>query len=290
MRAAAVWVFACLVWTGELGGSAAMAQDLVPEEEDMEARGEPPVTPPPPAVGMPDPGAGSVLDAPPTAPDPYLDANARLLQELLVRSSEETIREQKFAAAAGITGGMILLGLGAWRLIENEPQNQFTRGLGVMFTTLGASDLTTGVFAATRVPHEKRRLDRWQKMLGDGLSEVELARMEGELLAASETRNGERMLVRWNGLTHALAGVIVLGFAPIPDNSQSDRVSGYVIGAVFIGTGMAAFGLSFRPTPSEKAWNEYEQKRKPSSGSQVSLRMSPAVSRTSIGVGLSGTF
>ena len=89
--------------------------------------------------------------------------NAELLDALLTRSTKQTIREQKFAAAAGITGGMILLGLSAWRLIENDPQSQYSRGLGVMFMTLGMADLTTGVYAATRIPHERRRLERWEK-------------------------------------------------------------------------------------------------------------------------------
>ena len=68
----------------------------------------------------------------------------------------------------------------------------------------------------------------------------------------SEIRDGENRLVRWNGLTHAIAGVLVLSFAPIPDgSSRTDRVSGYVVGSLFIATGMAAFGASFRGTPSE---------------------------------------
>ena len=63
----------------------------------------------------------------------------------------QTIRERKFVAAAGITGGAILLGLSAWRLLEEPPSTQYSRGLGVMFMTLGMADLTTGVFAAVRV-------------------------------------------------------------------------------------------------------------------------------------------
>ena len=175
-------------------------------------------------------------------------------------------------------------------MFEDQPQNQFTRGLGVMFMTLGAVDLATGIFAATRVPHEKRRLERWEKVREDGITELELARTEGELLSSAETREGERLLVRWNGLTHALAGVLVLAFAPLPNNSQTDRVSAWIIGGLFIGTGMSAFGLSFRPTPSEAAWKEYQANKVSGSGQQVSWRMSPSISRHGFGLGLSGTF
>jgi hypothetical protein len=217
--------------------------------------------------------------------------NARLLDELLTRSMEQTIREQKFAAAAGITGGMILIGLSAWRLIEDDPQNQFTRGLGVMFMTLGMADLTTGVYAATRIPHEKRRLDRWEKASWDGITDLELAHFEGELQASHENRQGERLLVRWNGLTHALGGLLVLAFTPIPDGpSGADRVTGYVIGGVFFAIGMATFAASFRDTPSEKAWKEYNTRKTPMPGHELTWGIAPSISRRGAGVSFGGTF
>jgi len=87
-----------------------------------------------------------VVTQEPRAVDPNaLVHNAALLDELLTRSTEQTIREQKFAAAAGITGGMILVGLAAWRLIEADPQSAYSRGLGVMFMTLGISPELTQV-------------------------------------------------------------------------------------------------------------------------------------------------
>lgn len=220
-----------------------------------------------------------------------LEFNAEILDELLTRSTEQTIREQKFAAAAGITGGMILLGLSAWRLIEDDPQNQFTRGLGVMFMTLGMADLTTGVYAATRIPHEKRRLDRWEKARKNGISNVELAHFEGELQASREQRRGERLLVRWNGLTHALAGLLVIGFTPIPDTtSGADRVTGYVIGGIFFAIGMATFATTFRDTPSEKAWEEYNTRKTPMPGHEFTWGLAPSISRRGAGLSVGGTF
>ena len=186
---------------------------------------------------------------------------------------------------------MILIGLSAWRLIETDPQSSYTRGLGVMFMTLGMADLTTGVFAATRIPHETRRQDRWTRARKDGVSEIELGHFEGELQSASETRNGERLLVRWNGLTHAIAGALVLAFTPIPDGSSaSDRVSGYVVGGLFMATGLAAFATSFRPTPSEKAWQEYNKQKMPMPGHEFSWRMAPSISRRGAGLSFGGTF
>jgi hypothetical protein len=217
--------------------------------------------------------------------------NTQLLDELLTRSAAETIKEQKLAAAAGITGGMVLLGLSAWRLIEDEPHNQYTRGLGVMFMTLGMADLTIGVYAATRISHEKRRLDRWEKALEDGITDVELAHFEGELQASHENREGERLLVRWNGLTHALGGLLVLAFTPIADGtSGGDRVTGYVIGGVFFAVGMGTFVASFRDAPSEKAWEEYNSRKTPMPGHEFTWGIAPSISKRGAGVSFGASF
>jgi len=217
--------------------------------------------------------------------------NAELLDELLERSTKQTITQQKFAAAAGITGGMIMLGLATWRLIEDDPQSQYSRGLGVMFMTLGMADLTTGVYAATRIPHEKHRLDRWKRARKDGVTDLELAHFEGELQASHEVRQGERLLVRWNGLTHALAGLMVLAYTPIPDSmSRTDRVSGYIVAGLFFAVGVGTFAASFRDTPSEKAWNEYSKRKMPMPGHEFHWGLAPTFSRRGAGVSFGAAF
>ena len=228
----------------------------------------------------------------PSTPDRYPVAyNAEILDELLVRSTEQTIKEQKFAGAAGITGGVIMLGISGWRLFEDKPQSQYSRGLGVMFMTLGMANLTTGIYAVTRIPHERHRLQRWEKASEDGITDVELAHFEGELQAARELRDGERMLIRWDGLTHALAGVLVMAFTPIPDGgARADRAAGYVSGGLFIFVGLGAFGASFRDTPSEKAWSEYNSRKMPMPGHEFSWRLAPSVSREGAGLSFGGIF
>ena len=217
--------------------------------------------------------------------------NAEILDELLQRSTEQTITQQKFAAAAGITGGMIMLGLSTWRLIEKDPQSQYSRGLGVMFMTLGMADLTTGVYAATRIPHEKHRLDRWKRARRDGITDVELAHFEGELQASHEIREGERLLIRWNGLTHALAGLMILAYTPIPDSmSRTDRVSGYVVAGLFFAVGVGTFAASFRDTPSEKAWKEYGKRKMPMPGHEFLWGIAPSISRQGAGISFGGAF
>ncbi|MEM7435587.1 MAG: hypothetical protein AAF436_10585 [Myxococcota bacterium] len=288
MRDAAAWSLLFFLLLAALPSKSACAQDMLPQEEEMEELGSPPAGVPPESAGIPAPDP---VDPPAATPDPDLLANAQLLDTLLIRATTEQVREQKFAAAAGIMGGVILLGIGGWRLIENTPQDDFTRGLGIMFMTLGAADLTTGIFAATRISHEKRRLARWEKLKDGGIGELELARIEGELQASAETRNGERLLVRWNGLTHAIAGAIVMGTAPIPDASNArDRRTAYIVGGIFIGTGVAAMVLSYRPTPTEKAWKEYQAKKARSKASKFNIRIAPAMWRGGGGVSAGGTF
>jgi hypothetical protein len=278
MRPTFTWLLTLGLLCGGAPARLASAQDAT-GETSATTEGETPVE------------AEVITDEPDILGRDALAFNAELLDELLQRSTEQAIREEKFGAAAGITGGMILLGLSAWRLIEDDPRGQYGRGLGVMFMTLGMADLTIGVFAATRIPHEKHRRDRWERARKDGITDVELAHFEGELQAAHETREGERLLARWGGLTHALAGLLVLAFAPIPDSmSGSDRVSGYVIGGVFFAVGIGTFATSFRDTPSEKAWKEYNTRKTPMPGHEFRWGVAPSISKQGAGVSLGGTF
>jgi len=285
MRPTSTWLLTLtLLWAGA-PATPATAQDAITDAPEI-AEGEVPVA------------ADVVSEEPDLLGLDAVAYNAEILDEVLERSAQQTIREEKFGAAAGITGGMILLGVSAWRLIENDPSNQYSRGLGVMFMTLGMADLTIGVLAATRIPHERRRLERWEQAREDGITDIELAHFEGELQAAHETRQGERLLVqgerllvRWGGLTHALAGALVLAFAPIPDSmSGSDRVSGYVIGGVFFAVGMATFAASFRDTPTEKAWKEYNTRKTPMPGHEFHWGVAPSVSKQGAGISFGGAF
>ena len=71
---------------------------------------------------------GSALDL---SSEQALQLNVELMDEVLREATKETVRVQKIAAITGITIGTALLGLGTWRLVETNPQNAFSRGVGV---------------------------------------------------------------------------------------------------------------------------------------------------------------
>lgn len=232
------------------------------------------------------------LDPPSSASEAMAptDIHAQLLNAHFQEAAEGSKTARRYAGLAGVIGGTILLGLGGWRLAEDPAENDYTRGLGVMFTTLGMVDLTTGIIAFKREPHEEERARRYQEDLKDGMSAIELARYEGEFQASTRIRESQRMLVRWNGLTHALAGVIVMSFSAIPDMDRKDKRSAYIIGGVFMGAGLVSFGFSFRETPNERAFKSYQKKKQETPGLSQQVSVAPVISRHSLGLGVNGRF
>lgn len=240
-------------------------------------------------------GAGWTPEASADPPDSTATAalghNVALLDEVLRESTADTVRAQKIAAITGITIGTALLGLGTWRLVERDPPNAYSRGVGVGFMVAGAANLTAGVFAATRVTHETKRLERWDRALQRGIGEDELLRFEGELRASNEVREGERLLLRWTSLTNALAGATVIALAVVPGgSSNTDRLAGYVAGGIFVAVGMSLFATTFRPLPSETAWSEYSRRRAAPARAGARIGVVPSVSRRGAGLSVGGMF
>lgn len=216
--------------------------------------------------------------------------NAELLDMLFTRSTEEFAKQQKQAAAFGLMGGAVFLGLGAWRLLEDQPSDRFSRGLGYAYITVGALNLTTGIYALTRVTHEQQRLERWKEAKADGVTELELARFEGELRASTDIRAGERKFVRWSALAAVLASTFVLVSTPFR-NPRGDWSVIMGISSAGILFGTITFGTSFKPLPTETAWNEYQAKKKGRrAGDGYSWRLAPSMTRRSYMLGVSGTF
>ena len=226
-------------------------------------------------------------DIPPTG---AIGIRASLLDSVFAKAAKGSKRARKITGATGIFGGATLLGLGSWRITEKEADNEFSRGLGVMFITLGTIDLTTGIIALRRYSHEEKRHEKWKKDRKDGTSEIELAKYEGAFEASTYMREAQRNLVRWNGLTHMLAGVLVMALTPIPDLDSRSRRTGYIIGGVFMFTGTLSFAVSFRDTPNEKAWDEYQRGTAKHGGTKPIWQMAPMISRNALGLSVAGNF
>jgi hypothetical protein len=71
---------------------------------------------------------------------------------------------------------------------------------------------------------------------------------------------------------------------------QADRVSGYVIGGVFLAVGLGTFATSFRDTPSEKAWKEYNTRKMPMPGHEFHWGVAPSISKQGAGISFGGMF
>jgi hypothetical protein len=84
---------------------------------------------------------------------------------------------------------------------------------------------------------------------------------------------------------------LVFAYTPVPDSlSQADKVSGYVVAGLFFAVGISTFAASFRDTPSEKAWNEYNTRKKPMPGHEFHWGVAPTFSKRGAGVSFGGMF
>ena len=63
-----------------------------------------------------------------------------------------------------------------------------------------------------------------------------------------------------------------------------------IAGSVFLVIGMTTFGASFRPTPSEKAWDAYNKRKMPMPGHEFSWRLAPSISRRGAGLSFGASF
>ncbi|MGB8332170.1 MAG: hypothetical protein WCE62_18750 [Polyangiales bacterium] len=187
--------------------------------------------------------------------------DARLLDEAIKDAYEGSKGFRRIFGWSRITAGTALVGLGIWRLVgKNEDDNEFQRGLGIMFLSLGGTNLGEGIAIIARGVQEEDRYRRWRSANERGLGVRELARFEGELRAMAHVRKRERKLQRGLGLGRALAGALLLSLVPVPSLNKASRQAAYIPGSVFVGTGLLQFGLSYRTSSSERAWEEYEAK------------------------------
>lgn len=243
------------------------------------------------------------LASPPTATaDDELDATPEvdaarsaerfevlLLDESLQLAVADTDRFRFTAGTLTAGAGAAFVALGIIRLIEDPGGNQLERGFSLLWLSLGATSLTTGLIVLFRKTAEERLKERWDARRASGvpLSEFELGTYVGELRAAADFRKRERALIRWTGLAAVGAGVLALALIPAAANLDDDSRRSLIIeGSVIAGFGLLSFTLSFGESGAETAWERYENSRR----RRVRTAVVPAMFQRGAGVGVVGLF
>lgn len=219
-------------------------------------------------------------------------SDEELLNRLLEEAANDTRAFRSVAGGFGVASGVSLFTLGVVRLVQDPGDNRVLRGLGLMWLGTGAASLTTGLILLTRRSPEERMLRRWKARRAGAvrLSEYELGSYAGELRAAAAFRKRERNLVRWSALAGAGAGGLALALIPAAnDLTDSSRRNVIIVGSVFLGIGLMNFGLSFRTSGTEEAWEEYQGSTL-SSRRGVKMSFAPTVLERGGGMGLVGLF
>ena len=124
--------------------------------------------------------------------------------------------------------------------------------------SLATTDLATGITQLRSRFNEERLYARYTQTAAFDRTPLALGRLEGELFATAKLRKRQRRVQRWVGVAKAFGGVLILALTPIPDMNNTTRRTGYIVGSVFIATGMLRFGMAVKPTPVEKQWDAYD--------------------------------
>ncbi len=215
-----------------------------------------------------------------------------ILEQSLDQAAKSARRFRGFSGWTTLASGGSLLSLGIIRLVRNPVGNQIERGVGLLWLSIGATSLTTGIMLLSRPLVEEAIHRRWSaRREQDGpLSEYEVGSYAGELHAAAEFRRRERRLVRWVSLSGSAAGVLALSLIPAMDAlNRGSRRNVFMIGSIYTSVGLINFGTSFSETGTERAWNSYAtQAPRPRSPAQLSL--APLVRDGGGGLALFGCF
>jgi len=245
--------------------------------------------PPPPAAGQ-----EIAPPPPPMMPTPTDDAAAVDVARLdaWLGSFDGTARTLRYISAPlSILSGAALVGLGIWFITDDDLRvgsREATVGLGAGMIALGGMSVGIGIynFAAPTYPEEAYA--RFVLARDAGLSQRELGRFEGEFLAMAEVSRTTRYLSIVAGFSLALGGGVAIAMSATED-SEEPRFIGLVTGTVLAISGVLVGGLSFIPTPYERAWEKYEAGLGPD-GEAVTAQVAPMVGPELAGVAVSGTF
>jgi hypothetical protein len=216
-----------------------------------------------------------------------LDDQAHL-DKWLVYLSRNAKRARLTTGASSLVGSGIVMGLGIWAYLQDVPDNELTKGAGLVALAGSGVFMSLGIFQLAKKSELEKTLERWRTAKAGELTSKELARFEGELRQYSESAERAVRIGRWTNFGMALTGALVVGLTPAADLSSDGATVGYVTGGAALGVGLLGFALSFVGQSDPGYWSSYLQGKSPPSPSRWSA--SPQVGRTFAGLGVRGRF
>ncbi|MFZ1865295.1 MAG: hypothetical protein WAU39_13805 [Polyangiales bacterium] len=252
------------------------------------AQGQPEVIAEPPAAQQwPAPPEPSESIAAPLEELAPADDQARL-EKWLVYLSRSAKRARISSGASGLVGSSVGMALGIWAYLQDPPDNELTRGAGLVALAGSGVFMSLGIFQLAAKSEPEKMLARWRTATEGELTLRELTRFEGELRHYADMQKRAVRLGRWTNFGMALTGALILGLTPAADLSPDGATVGYVTGGVALGAGLMGFAFSFVGQSEPDYWNAYLKGKGPPSPSRWSA--SPQVGRTFAGIRLVGRF
>lgn len=201
-------------------------------------------------------------------------------------------RQDKQARITTGTSSLIasagILGFGIWAFLEDPPNNELNRGIGLLAVAAAGPGLSLGILELAMKSGSEKRWARWEATAARSMSSEEIGRFEGELRSYSLEARRNRMRGRWSSFGLFVTGGLLLGLTPAADLGSDGQTVGYVTGGVAAAVGLVGFGFSFARSFEEEYWDAYLQGRRPPRYRR--WRTSPAFGRTFAGMTVGGEF
>ena len=169
--------------------------------------------------------------------------------------------------------------------------NKFSKGFGFVAVAAGGATLVMGATLLAIPSPAEKRYGRWPSVQSQGVSDVELARFEGELRYSLTVRaNGKLRQRRWGSLGLVLGGASLIGLTAASNLSTLAQRLGYGVGGTLAGVGMVGFGLSFMKP--RDLWERYEVGLPPRGTELVraTLKITPLLTRRAAGLCVNARF
>lgn len=197
-------------------------------------------------------------------------------------------RGRTTSGSTSLVSSSIVMGVGIWAFLQDTPNNELTRGLGLISVAGSGLFMSLAIFELAKKSPPELMLERWDAAVQAELTREELARFEGELRHYSAGRNRVAKATRWANFGVAMTGALVLGLTPAADLSRDGASVGYVTGGVALGVGLLGFAFSFMDRSDLDYWNAYLRGKRPPTSRTWSA--SPEVGRNFAGARIRARF